>query len=293
MDWNYMKSFLAIAETGSLEQASQKLRVSSTTVFRHIHALEKETGARLFDRVRGDYQLTEAGADMLHPARQIMNSFDAINLNISGRDVSPSGLVRITAPTSFSYFLLPDCFARFHTEHPDIQLELLTSNQEFNMTQRYADIAIRVASHPPEHLVGREVRKISWAIYGTSDDVATDDLDFLLQQNFIGACGTLRSHPVFTWLEKCHRGKIHQQSDDLIAMAQLALSGCGFACLPTDLAIPGLKRITVLKDIAPNRLWVLTHPDLRHIERIKLTMRWIASTLKNEPKLSTPEIHTA
>ncbi|NIZ03676.1 LysR family transcriptional regulator [Thalassospira lucentensis] len=293
MDWNYMKSFLAIAETGSLEQASQKMRVSSTTVFRHIHALEKETGARLFDRVRGHYQLTEAGADMLQPARQIMNSFDAINHHISGRDISPSGLVRITAPTSFSYFLLPDCFARFRETYPDIQLELLASNQEFNMTQRYADIAIRIASHPPDHLVGREIRTISWAIYGTPDDAATDDLDFLLQQDFIGACGTLRSHPVYQWFEKSHRGEIHQQCDDLIAMAHLARAGNGFACLPTDLAVPGLKRLTLLNDIAPNRLWVLTHPDLRQVERIKLTMRWIANTLKNDPKLSTTERQTA
>ncbi len=286
MDWNYVKSFLAIAETGSLDSASQKLRISTTTVFRHIHALEKETGSRLFDRVRGQYQLTDAGVEMMSPARQIMNSFDTIDAKVSGRDQSPSGLVRITAPTSFSYFLLPDYFARFHAEYPDIQIELMTSNQEFNMTQRYADIAIRVAQNPPEHLVGHEVRTLSWGIYGTESDTATDDLNTLFARTFIGACGTLHSHPAFKWLEtRCGETKQHQ-CDDLVAMAHLARAGNGLACLPTDLAIPGLKLLAPLSDIASNKLWVLTHPDLRHIERIKQSMRWISKSLRSEPRLA-------
>ena len=104
MDWNYIKSFLAIAETGSLELAAQKIQVSTTTIFRHVHALENQTGARLFDRIRGQYSLTDAGTEMLAPARQIMNNFEIISTTLSGADALPAGLVRITAPTSFMPF---------------------------------------------------------------------------------------------------------------------------------------------------------------------------------------------
>ncbi|MBP3125979.1 LysR family transcriptional regulator [Thalassospira sp. ER-Se-21-Dark] len=286
MDWNYIKSFLAIAETGSLELAAQKIRVSNTTVFRHIHALEEQAGTRLFDRIRGQYSLTDAGTEMLVPARQIMNSFDVIKTTISGADATPAGLVRITAPTSFSYFFLPDHLASFQDQWPDIQIDLLASNLEFNMTQRYADIAVRVAPNPPEHLVGKEIRALEWGIYGAADRYQPAKLDDLLAEPFIGASGTLASYAPYKWLDANRRTPHKQQTDDLIAMAHLVGAGCGLACLPSDLALPGLRLLAPLPEIPANKLWVLTHPDLRNISRIRETMRWIAKSLKDEPRLS-------
>jgi len=285
LDWNYIKSFLAIAETGSLEQAAQKIRVSSTTVFRHIHALEEQAGVRLFDRIRGQYDLTDAGTEMLAPARQIMNSFDIINTTISGADALPAGLVRITAPTSFSYFFLPDHISRFQKRWPDIEIELLASNQEFNMTQRYADIAVRVAANPPEHLVGKEIRTLEWGIYGAADKYAPAKRDDLLGEPFIGASGTLASYSPYKWLDAKGIKPHKQKTDDLIAMAYLARTGSGLACLPTDIALPGLRLLAPLPEITANKLWVLTHPDLRNISRIRETMRWISKSLKDEPRL--------
>jgi DNA-binding transcriptional LysR family regulator len=285
LDWNYIKSFLAIAETGSLEQAAQKIRVSSTTVFRHIHALEEQAGVRLFDRIRGQYNLTDAGTEMLVPARQIMNSFDIINTTISGADALPAGLVRITAPTSFSYFFLPDNIARFQERWPDIDIELLASNQEFNMTQRYADIAVRVAANPPDHLVGKEIRTLEWGIYGAADKYVHAKLDDLLSEPFIGASGTLASQSPYKWLDAKGIKPQRQKTDDLIAMAHLARAGCGLACLPTDIALPGLRLLAPLPEVTANKLWVLTHPDLRNISRIRETMRWISKSLKDEPRL--------
>ncbi|WP_033067060.1 LysR family transcriptional regulator [Thalassospira australica] len=288
MDWNHIKSFLAIVETGSLELAARKLRVSTTTVFRHIHALEDHTGARLFDRIRGHYHLTEAGNDMLAPARQIMNCFETIGTDVSGRDTSPSGLVRITAPTSFSYFLLPEYLSDFHKHFPDIQIDLLSSNQEFNMTQRYADIAVRVSLHPPEHLVGTEVRELQWGIYGAQNKSFPENPDSLLSEAFIGASGTLASYAPYKWLERQLRTHPVHHTDDLVAMAQLARADVGLACLPSDLAIPGLRLLRTLPEITANKLWVLTHPDLRNISRIRETMRWITRSLRNEPRLTVP-----
>ncbi|WP_287465897.1 MULTISPECIES: LysR family transcriptional regulator [unclassified Thalassospira] len=286
VDWNYIKSFLAIVETGNLEQAAQKIRVSTTTVFRHIHALEEQTGSRLFDRIRGQYHLTDTGNEMLVPARQIMNSFDTISTHVAGADTDLGGLVRLTAPTSFSYFLLPDCIAKLHQRWPEIQVELLASNLEFNMTQRYADIAIRVAANPPDHLVGTEVRTIEWGIYGATGKYTPDGLDTMFDHRFIGGAGNLVGHATFKWLDQHIRKPYKHRTDDLIAMAQLAHAGCGLACLPADLARPGLQLLAKLPDVPANRLWVLTHPDLRHISRIRETMRWISKSLKNDTRLN-------
>ncbi|ASP31950.1 LysR family transcriptional regulator [Labrenzia sp. VG12] len=61
MDWNYLRTFHAVSETGSLARAAERLGISHATAFRHMKALEADLGARLFDKVQGRYSLTEAG----------------------------------------------------------------------------------------------------------------------------------------------------------------------------------------------------------------------------------------
>ena len=67
-DWNDLKAFLAVAETGSTLSAAQALRVSQTTVARRIAALEAATSLNLFERRQAGYALTPVGEAMLASA---------------------------------------------------------------------------------------------------------------------------------------------------------------------------------------------------------------------------------
>ena len=61
MDWDNLKFFLALAETGSLSRASEKLRVDHSTVARRIEMLEQDLGVRLVERLSRSYRLTAEG----------------------------------------------------------------------------------------------------------------------------------------------------------------------------------------------------------------------------------------
>ncbi len=289
MNWNDLKLFLAVAETGSLIGAARDLGVSNTTVFRHLNAFEKGIGSRLFERIKGGYELTELGEEMLVLARGISSTFDDIDRKIIGKDTAPKGTVKLTAPSSFSYYFLPGYIADFNKEYPDILIELLVSNQELNMTNRNADIALRVSQAPPEHLVGRQIAQIKWGVYAGGNYVtefgAPEREDDLAGHHLIGGAGQLREHAAFTWLEKKHADNITQRSDDLIAMASLAEAGQGLAFLPDDLARPGLHHCFTFAPAGQNALWILTHPDLRKVERIKIVMRYLADALTSEQRL--------
>src|SRR3546814_13731688 len=79
-DWNDLKAFLAVAETGSTLSAAQALRVSQTTVARRIAALEAATSLNLFERRQAGYALTPVGEAMLASAiavRDAANRFGA------------------------------------------------------------------------------------------------------------------------------------------------------------------------------------------------------------------------
>ncbi|MFC6671127.1 LysR family transcriptional regulator [Marinobacterium aestuariivivens] len=107
MDWNGLKSFLAIAESGSLSGAARELGVNHSTMFRRLQAYEAELGGRLFDKIDNRYVLTPLGEGLLEQGRQIAARFDEIERRLVGKDVQPKGRVRITAPYNIANRFLP------------------------------------------------------------------------------------------------------------------------------------------------------------------------------------------
>lgn len=289
MDWNALKIFLAIEQAGSLAGAARALGVNHSTVFRRLNALEKDLGSRLFERQSGGYALTPLGEELRDIANRVDGSFNDMERHIAGRDVQPKGKVRITAPNNLAYRYLPDYLADFNRRYPDIKVELLVSNLEVNMNSRQADIAVRVTDAPPEHLVGRQVRSIGWSVYGSAAYREKygfpDDLDALQHHRLIGASGGMQHLPAFVWVERNLAKCVSARSDDLVAMSSLAQSGHGLALLPNDQQRPELEALFALPPGKTSNLWLLTHPDLRQVERIKLVMRHLADDFAGDHRL--------
>lgn len=283
MDWNLLRVFLAIADKGSLAGAAKELNINHSTVFRQLNSLEKQTGARLFERLNTGYQLTEMGAALLTYATRINNEFSGIERTIVGQDTKPSGRVRITTPNNIAYHYLPDYIYTFNQTYPDIHVEVLVSNSMVDMSSRDADIAIRATANPPEHLVGRQVARLDWSMFGSQlyaqkfglpTNVAS-----LADHVFIGLTGALNHLPAHRWLEALHQDNILTRSDDLNVVSNLVKSGQGLALLPEDQNTNGVIKLFTVEDIEPTYLWLLTHPELRHSERIKLVMTHLAQSL--------------
>jgi DNA-binding transcriptional LysR family regulator len=281
MDWNSMKIFLAIAEHGNLMAASKGLNLSHSTVFRRLNDLEENAGSYLFDRTEGKYELTELGEELIQLAKPVANTFDDIERHIIGKDMNPQGTVKITTPTGFAYSHLPSYLEQFNQLHPDIKLEVLVSDQEVNMRNRHADIALRVTSAPPEFFVGRQIKEIKWAVYASKKYLnkygKPDELKDLSPHLFIGAAGLLKNMEAFTWLDKKHEVNIVCRSDDLVTMSHMAETGMGLVILPDDLKTSKIERLFTFKPAKPNKLWILTHPDLRKVERIKIVMKFLTT----------------
>lgn len=289
MDWNALKVFLAIEQAGSLAGAARALGVNHSTVFRRLNAFEKDLGARLFERQSGGYALTPLGEELRDIANRVDGAFNDMERRIAGRDVQPRGKVRITAPNNLAYRYLPGYLADFNQDYPDIKVELLVSNLEVNMNSRQADIAVRVTDAPPEHLVGRQVRSIGWSVYGSpayrEKFGFPDDLDALQHHRLIGASGGMQHLPAFVWVERHLAQCVSARSDDLVAMSSLAQSGHGLALLPDDQQRPELKALFTLPAGKTSNLWLLTHPDLRQVERIRLVMRHLADAFAGDNRL--------
>lgn len=286
MDWNSLKVFLAISRRGSLSGAANDLGVNHSTIFRRLNAFEEEIGGKLFERINNRYELTSLGNELHVLAQNIDNSFDGIERHIVGKDFQPKGIVKITAPTNIACRYLPRYIREFNVEYPEILIELLVSNQDANMSNRQADIAVRATPSPPEHLIGRQVATLKWSVFAHKKYQSALDLprnaEDLTHHSLIGAAGELNHLPAFIWLDKYFENNVVARCDDLTAMSYLAESGQGLALLPDDQDRPELIKLFTLQDNKASDLWLLTHPDLRNVERIKLVMKYLTEAFSNE-----------
>ncbi|MBV1787507.1 LysR family transcriptional regulator [Marinobacterium sp. D7] len=276
MDWNALKSFLAIAESGSLAGAARELGVNHSTMFRRLQSYEAELGGRLFDKIDNRYLLTPLGEELLDQGRQIATRFDDIERRLVGKDVQPKGRVRITAPYNIANRFLPQALAPLRDAYPEIEIEVLSSNLELNMNSRIADIAIRATASPPEHLIGRKLISIPWGIFAAPDyldgQAPLDSLQNLAAHRLIGGAGLMLNLPAFAWLEQHYPAQIATRCDELTAMSHFAEQGQGLAFLPLDQAREGIVCLAEFPPGKSSELWLLTHPDLRRTERIRLVM---------------------
>src|SRR3712207_3284461 len=111
-DWNDLRAFLAVARTGRLTAAAQRLGADHTTVARRITALERSLKAKLFDRAPTGYSLTEHGERLMPQAEAMESLAVAAQAEVGEADLSVSGTVRIGAPEGFGKIGRASCRER-------------------------------------------------------------------------------------------------------------------------------------------------------------------------------------
>src|SRR5690606_38785886 len=133
LDWNLIKSFVAVAETGSLSAAARRLHASQPTLGRHVAELERAIGATLFRRGRSGYELTDSGASLLERAQAVNEQASAFMRLASGATETMRGTVRVSASEVVSAYILPPILARLAAEEPEIEIEVVATNQVQNL----------------------------------------------------------------------------------------------------------------------------------------------------------------
>ncbi len=129
----------------------------------------------MFEKLPSGYRLTEAGEEVLELANQMEASSHQLETRVFGRDQSVRGLLRVTlTPPLATHLLMPD-FADFARLHPDIEMEILSSGELANLTNREADVAIRVVYDRktlPLNLHGLKGPELFGGVYMSRDRLA-------------------------------------------------------------------------------------------------------------------------
>ena len=270
----------AIADVGTLSGAARALQVSHPTAFRRLNRLERKMGVRFFDRARDGYTATAAAEEVSGLVRRLRTDVLAVERRIVGRDLRPSGTLRITTTDTLLFGWLSPGLREFRRAYPDIRLELVVSNDVFSLSKREADIAVRPAHNPDESLVGRRIGTIAQAPY-MAKTLATqvDNTEPLASIDWIGPDESMTYPAYDRWLEQddlVERCRIRVNS--VYGMLSAARAGLGVSVLPCYLGENDeqLSRVGGAIPSMATDLWILTHPDLRKTERIRVFLDHVA-----------------
>ncbi|MFC8130366.1 LysR family transcriptional regulator [Streptomyces sp. NPDC057302] len=151
MQFQQLLYFVAVAETRHFTRAAEQVHVSQPSLSQQVRALEKELGAELFSRARGNIALTDAGEALLPLARRILADADTARIEVQELAQLRRGRIRLGATPSVCTGLLPDVLRAFHDRHPGIQL-LLEEGGSHDLVRELArgalDLAIVVLPLP-------------------------------------------------------------------------------------------------------------------------------------------------
>jgi molybdate transport repressor ModE-like protein len=288
-NWDDIRYFLAVARGGSVRAAADALGVNHSTVIRRIGQLEKLLGSKVFEKLPSGYRLTPAGAEIVDLAEQMEAKSEQLETRIFGRDQGLKGKLRVTlAPALASGLLMPD-FATFSATHPEIELELIASQEPVNLVKREADVALRVVyetSSPPPHLNGSRLQDVYGAVYASHT---------LLEESGVHPARPLKwllwagdwPAPAGANVEALPMAPVPARFSDTLAQAAAARAGMGIAPLPCFVgdADPELVRVPGSGQWSFGTLWLLTHGEARRTRRVKLFSEFLKRRLSRHAAL--------
>jgi DNA-binding transcriptional LysR family regulator len=282
IDWDDVRHFLAVARGGSVRGAAERLGVNHSTVLRRIARLEERLGAQMFEKLPSGYRPTGAGEEVLKFAEQMEASSNQLETRVFGRDQGVRGFLRVTlAPLLATNLLMPD-FTDFASLHPEVEMEILPSDEPVNLTNREADVAIRVVydrKTPPSNLHGVKGPEMFGGVYMSRDLLAawragaSDRVRWIVKNN----------HGIQDWARGGEVQATEVPFRTTHAGAQLVAvrQGLGMATLPCFVgdADPLLSRAPGAALHMHGALWLLTQSESRRTKRVRLFTEFISLRL--------------
>ena len=291
-DWSLLRSFLAVAESGSLSGAARVLGLSQPTLGRHITETETALKLTLFTRTARGLALSVAGTALLPHAQAMQEAAQALSLAAAGRNADMSGTVRITASQIMATYILPAMLADLRMREPQIEIELVPSDTSENLLFREADIAVRMYRPTQLDLITQHLIDLPLGLYAaktylnrvgrptTHDEVLVRDLigfdrsDQMLRM--LQALGITRT-----------RNDFPLRCDDQVVYWNLVRAGCGIGgmqCLVGD-ADPLVERVAPFVALPALPVWLTAAEALRQTPRIRRVFDYLVEAFTDLPHL--------
>jgi DNA-binding transcriptional LysR family regulator len=290
-----LRAFVKVVELGSFSEAGRQLRLSRSAISKYVSDLEHSLGVQLLNRTTRHASANESGQAYFERAMNILSEMDAADQAVTQLQATPRGLLRVNAPMSFGTLQLGPAIADFMGLYPELQIQLVLSDEQIDPVQDGFDVTLRIADLESSSLIARKIVPI--------DRVICASPDYLAKHGTPKHPSDLRSHSLLTYgfLLTGNQWKLTGKDGDhwiqpnwtLCAnnaevLRDAAIKDTGVALLPSFLAAEALRTQALrsfLSDYsAPPLTLYAIYPPTRHLAvKVRLFIDFLADRFSGLP----------
>jgi len=269
--WDDVRYFLEVSRGGTLAAAGKKLGVDYTTVGRRITALERELGAKLFERTPDGFVSTEAGEELRAAAERMEAAALDLERRALGADRRLSGAVRIASTETMAQALILPAVRALHERHPDIRVHVLTGAARLDIARREADLALRYLRPEKGSLISRRVARVAFAAYASKEYLAKHPVP-PAGASLAGHDSLLLEEGIRSWQpSRLPDARVVLRANGLPALLEAAALGLGIAtllCWSAD-RHPLLRRVWPSAPPELDDLYLVVHEHVQRTGRVR------------------------
>jgi DNA-binding transcriptional LysR family regulator len=288
MDWDDLRIVLAVARAGTALGGARDLGVNQTTVIRRIDQIETALGARLFERQRSGYRITELGQHVADTAARVEREVLGLAQRLDAEQRAMSGVVRFTSSESLASRLLPEFLPKFHDRRPSVVVQLITDDRRLDLAKGEADVALRAGSRPEgAGIVARRMPDVAWNLYCSRDYAARHGAptrrEEIADHAIVGMEGHMATLPGPLWLEaSAPDTPIRFRSNSLTNLQSNLCAGLGLGMLPCFI---GEVRPELMRCLPPipelnSEMWIVVREDLRAMPHVRAFVDALADHIR-------------
>ncbi|MEQ8391181.1 MAG: LysR family transcriptional regulator [Thalassospira sp.] len=283
LDWEGLRTFAHVCQTGNMSAAARELGVNQTTVARRIARLEEWVGYSVLYRDGRSVGPTPRAQNLLETAQSMQRTVTGLLENEPASDRNNkeiSGIVRVTSVDAILENCVAPHLARLQQDYPKLSLELIGANRNLSLPNRETDIAIRLARPESGAFHIKLLGKLESAVYCNLMGGDENRLD-PASMSWIDLDDFFADKPEQRWLAQTFPGRktIGYANRMSIIVSMMEGRAC-CALLPVCVgdACSGLKRIDGYEPDG-REVWLLTHQDKRHLPQVRAVADWLTDIL--------------
>jgi DNA-binding transcriptional LysR family regulator len=270
--WDDIRTALAVARSGTVSAAAERLGVHHATVIRRIDAIEAQLGTRLFQRHARGYALTEAGAALLKVAGDADDRFTQMAATIAGAGDRIEGQLVVTSLPELAALVMPRLL-RLLERHSGLRLNYITDARLFRLDVGEAHIAIRAGSQPtePDYVV-RPMCGFRHGLFASADYIARHGpVEGVEGHRLVMPGPEGRNAPMVRWMrDRVGSDALVMCSNDEMAREMVIRAGLGIGPV-APWRCEGLIEVMWLPEW-DSQLWLVTHVDLHRTPKVQAAL---------------------
>ncbi len=291
-------AFVRLAETRSFTSAANQLGISGPAVSKTIARLERQLGAKLFNRTTRSVALTDDGQAFLERCRHILDDVREAEELLTSRQLTPRGRLRVQMPSGFGRTVVLPMLPRFLAKYPDLNVDVDLSDRIVDFAEEGLDVAVRIGAIADSHVIARKICDIRFVTcaspaYLTKHGTPRRPEDLAKHQCLPYWLPQLARHREWPFAQRgvqfsfAASGKLSVNNSE--ALIDTAIAGAGIVSVATFLAADAIKA-GKLKVVMRNFVTLgppvsVVYLPSRHLSaRVRAFLEFLQALVPQEPE---------